>query len=550
MTKPARAAAVLVALLSFPASPIRAQSALEGEWTGGYQHDGEWQWIQVRFEADGEPRARVSIPEQGRMNVPATDLAVHGPRVRFEVSTPDSPRVFEGMLEGDSALVGRYRHGEERGPFRLLRVRAVDPTSLHRYTGTYQLGHGRVLYLFVGEIGGKPELTYVDHGSGRIGRLLARSGDTFFAGPAILKDFPVDVEVAFEKDSQGNISGLFWNSGDKPREYAPKVKLWDREEVRFQSGDITLEGTLFKPLSPGPHPAVILVQGSGPVDRQFYTLQAEYLARHGIAALAYDKRGTGKSGGTHATATFEQLAGDVLAAVGMLRGHSDIRASQIGLHGTSQGGWVAPLAASRSEDVAFISMQGGPGVTPGEQEIYRMSSWLRASEVPEETIQTVMRAWRLAFEFASTGEGAHELDAAVEAARVATAGMRVGVPSAPVALPSPSTDTRKRWYHSLDPAHDPVPVLRKVSVPVLAVFGEFEEMVPIQASIENMRRALQEGGNPDFWVAVLPRAYHGMSVGETGNVTTDMFRMSHLAPGYMDLIRQWILSQVESDRVR
>ncbi len=436
--------------------------------------------------------------------------------------------------------------GEENS----LRVREVEPASLHRYTGTYQLSPGRILYLFVGQIGGKPELTYVDHGSGRIGRLLPRSGDSFFAGPAILKDFPVDVEVVFEQDPQRNVDGLFWRSGDQPREYAPRVKLWEQEEVQFQSGEVTLEGTLFRPLSPGPHPAVILVQGSGPVDRQLYSMYAEHFARHGIAALAYDKRGTGKSGGTHATATFEQLAGDVLAAVGMLRGRSDIRAGRVGLHGTSQGGWVAPLAASRSEDVAFVSMQGGPGVTPGEQEIYRMSSWLRAAGVPEETVQTVMRAWRLAFNFVSTGEGEEELDAAVEAARAATAGMRVGVPPAPVALPSPSTDTRKRWYHFLDPAHDPVRVLRNVSVPVLAIFGEFEEMVPIQVSVENMRRALSEGGNPDFWVAVLPRTYHGMSVGETGNVIKDMFRMSHLAPGHMDLIRQWILLQVESDLVR
>jgi uncharacterized protein len=484
------------------------------------------------------------------MNIPVVDLAIHGSRVRFEVPAPDSSRVFVGMLEGDSALVGSYVHGEERGPFRLLRVRAVDPSSLHRYTGTYQLGPGRVLYLFVGEIGGKPELTYVDHGSGRIGRLLPHSANSFLAGPAILKDFPVDVEVAFEKDPRGNVRGLYWTSRDSLREYAPRMKLWDREEVRFETGEITLEGTLFKPLSVGPHPAVILVQGSGPVDRQFYTLQAEYLARHGIAALAYDKRGTGKSGGTHATATFEQLAGDVLAAVGMLRNRSDILPSHIGLHGTSQGGWVAQLAAARSEDVAFISMQGGPGVTPAEQEIYRMSNWLRASDVPEETIQIAMRAWSRAFEFASTGEGAQELDAAVEAARAATSGMRVGFPPAPVVLPSPTADTRRRWYHFLDPAHDPVPVLRQISVPVLAVFGEFEEMVPIQASIANMRRALKEGGNSDLWVAVLPRAYHGMSVGKTGNVITDMFRMSHLAPGHMDLIRQWILFQVESGRER
>jgi len=145
------------------------------------------------------------------------------------------------------------------------------------------------------------------------------------------------------------------------------------EEVRFRSGDVTLAGTLVLPSSGGPHPAMVLVHGSGNVDRRQweYRSQADFLARQGFAAFIYDKRGVGESGGAwwEADEGFADLAADVLAAVSFVRARPDIRANRIGLLGGSQAGWVMVRAASTSRDVAFLVLESAPAISPAEQEI-------------------------------------------------------------------------------------------------------------------------------------------------------------------------------------
>ena len=127
-----------------------------------------------------------------------------------------------------------------------------------------------------------------------------------------------------------------------------------REEVTFRNGAVSLAGTLTLPSGIKPHPAVVFIHGSGPDSRENYSFYAELFARHGIATLIYDKRGVGASTGDWRRVHFRDLAEDALAGVRLLRSHKDIDASRIGLWGGSNGGWVAPLAASLSNDVAFV----------------------------------------------------------------------------------------------------------------------------------------------------------------------------------------------------
>ena len=132
-----------------------------------------------------------------------------------------------------------------------------------------------------------------------------------------------------------------------------------REVVRFSNGDVQLAGTLISPATRGPHPAVILVHASGAEDREYLLPFARFLIRHGMAVLGYDKRGVGGSTGDWNKASFDDLAGDVVAAFEYLKTRSDIRRDQIGMLGWSQAGWVMPLAATRAKDLAFlISISG------------------------------------------------------------------------------------------------------------------------------------------------------------------------------------------------
>ena len=145
------------------------------------------------------------------------------------------------------------------------------------------------------------------------------------------------------------------------------------EEVTFSSGTITLAGTLSIPAGSGPFPAVVLLTGSGPQDRDSEVLGfrpfkviADHLTGRGIAVLRFDDRGVGGSSGSIVNSTTEEFADDALAAIRVLRQREEIGRSPIGLIGHSEGAIVAAIAASKSADVAFIVWMAGSSVA-GEQ---------------------------------------------------------------------------------------------------------------------------------------------------------------------------------------
>jgi len=140
------------------------------------------------------------------------------------------------------------------------------------------------------------------------------------------------------------------------------ASTFSSEEIHFRAGDNDLAGTLYPPSTPGPHPAIAMVLGSGPRDRNYGgagPALGRHFAQHGYACLAWDKPGVGQSKGDYNLQTFRDRAEEALAAVVYLRGRADIRPDQIGLWGHSQGGMVVPLAASLSDHVAFLIAVAG-----------------------------------------------------------------------------------------------------------------------------------------------------------------------------------------------
>jgi len=148
--------------------------------------------------------------------------------------------------------------------------------------------------------------------------------------------------------------------------------------ITFQNGDVTLAGTLDLPAGEGPFPAIVTTHGSPPLTRNdIYNLYvSHFFVQHGFAVLRYDKRGAGESTGTYpeigietSEVNIEILADDALAGVKFLKNHDRIDPNMIGVSGFSQGGWIAPHAASKSPDVAFVIALSGPTCSIG-QEIY------------------------------------------------------------------------------------------------------------------------------------------------------------------------------------
>ena len=145
-----------------------------------------------------------------------------------------------------------------------------------------------------------------------------------------------------------------------------KDASYHTREVSFGTGTVELSGLLFVPSGPGPHPAVVLIHGSGVSHRDsfWYLSLANFLARRGVMVLLPDKRGCGKSQGEWHTESFDDFAGDALAGVKLLSEQDSVDRDKIGMIGLSQGGWIAPLAASKSRHVAFVITVSGSTATP------------------------------------------------------------------------------------------------------------------------------------------------------------------------------------------
>ena len=153
------------------------------------------------------------------------------------------------------------------------------------------------------------------------------------------------------------------------------------EEISFrnEAQDIDLGGMLFLPEGEGSYPAVVFIHGSGSSrrDNRWYLTMTQYLQANGIAVLLPDKRGSEKSGGSWPSASFEDLSTDAVAAVDFLKTRDDLPITQIGIIGMSQGGFIAPMLASLSPDVAFVVDVVGAAVPIKEQLLFEENNNLR-----------------------------------------------------------------------------------------------------------------------------------------------------------------------------
>jgi pimeloyl-ACP methyl ester carboxylesterase len=180
-----------------------------------------------------------------------------------------------------------------------------------------------------------------------------------------------DADVRFVTDPDENLAYFRWSDDDGIVHAASKSTQqgYHVRELQYDSGGTPMSASLFVPRTAGTHAAAVMIHGSGNSDRDnlWYMWIAHSLVEEGIAVLLPDKRGCGKSGGDWKTASFEDFARDARAAVRATRGETDIDPSRVGLVGISQGGWIAPLAASTLPRLAFLVSVSGATVTPNEQ---------------------------------------------------------------------------------------------------------------------------------------------------------------------------------------
>ena len=363
--------------------------------------------------------------------------------------------------------------------------------------------------------------------------------------------------------TQAGLSGTFFlkhsSQAAAMAEEPPEPLPYAEEEVTFHNAGITLAGTLTLPESGAPHPAVVMITGSGPQNRDEelfgfkpFHMIADHLTRNGVAVLRYDDRGVGGSTGSVSEATTEDFARDVLAAVDFLKNRSDIDPERIGLIGHSEGGIVAPLASSMSDDVAFMVLVAGTSVSGAEILMEQGALIMRASGATEADIEQQIAFQKRTFEAIRSGDGWDELAADLETR------LRESIAEMPDSQRNAITDVdayidaqiqaqltalQTPWLrYFLD--YDPAVTLRTIDTPILALFGELDLQVPPAQNRGPLEQALRDGNHLDYTVRVLPRANHLFITATTGSPTEYATLEKVFVPEFLPLITEWILERV------
>lgn len=310
---------------------------------------------------------------------------------------------------------------------------------------------------------------------------------------------------------------------------------WRFEPISISSPPATLLGDLVLPPGPGPHPAVVLLHGSAHGGREGwnYCSWAVPFLRRGYAVLLFDKRGTGESTGPWMERSFadlDELAADAVAAVDLLAARPEIDAGRIGLSGGSQAGWVALLAAERSERVAFLALRSAPVVSPAEQELQSVAHRMRSGGHDEAAVQHAIAHTRLYFYAVATGQGWEELVAST--ARVAAQ------PWAEIVF-RPETPDDLTWWRG-NHALDPDPLFAALRIPLLALYGGADPIVPPLDNAPRLRALLAEQG-ADATILTFPGADHGLEL-PMGRDATGAWRFPRKAPGALRALDEFLSS--------
>jgi alpha/beta superfamily hydrolase len=383
---------------------------LTGDWVGTVTFAQKPSPMRLHFETKWKNLAgTITIPTERILNSSLTNFKSDSNKFHFELETPSGPINFDGTLN-ENSIQGTLKQNELQGNFEVIHLFSVDPK---KYFGIYEFNPKQHIYIRTWDELGDNQLTFFDD-SEAVGPLYPSTETNFYAGSGLWIPLPTKAQVKFRKDKQGNIQGLTWKESGKEPKFAKRVSPYKEEEITFKNGDIELSGSVVIPSTKGQHPAVILVHGSGPVTRDFYGPLSYVLAQNGIAVLSYDKRGIGKSTGHWLDQSFEDLASDVVAGLNFLKNRKEIQTEKIGLWGISQGGWIIPLVAAQSKDVAFAILVSAAAVTPAEQTLMSTEAEMRVQDLPEDKINEAITETKTQIDSLNSEEAKKEFEAQVE----------------------------------------------------------------------------------------------------------------------------------------
>lgn len=561
-----------------------AQTQIAGDWKGTLNADGNELHLIFHIAADkgGTLSATLDSVDQGANGIPVSSVTLKDNKLSMTVDAVHGS--YEGTVSADgTAIKGTWSQGVEL-ELNLTRAAASAPAAPAAPTAAAAsatpnssgAAAGSAIAgiwggaLNTGDMNLRIVMRFAIATSGLTGELQSpdQSPKWIPADSVTLSGNSLSMEFKTLKGSyqgtigaDGNsISGTFTQLGNPMTLALKRVKdqaalerkrpqnpvkpyPYHEEDVTFSSSaaGVTLAGTLTVPEGKGPFPAVVLISGSGPNDRDEtllghkpFLVLSDYLTRKGVLVLRYDKRGVGKSTGKYSAATTADFADDAEAGLNYLKTRPEADAHHLGLIGHSEGGTIAPIVAARDKDVGFIVLMAGTGV-PGDQILVEQHRLIAlAMGMPPEAVDKEVAQEK---QFIALVEREKD-DAVVE--KEVRAKMGADVSDAQIGtMVKELTSAWFRYFFTYDPATS----LRKVQCPVLVLNGSLDLQVPPQQNLPAIRKALEEGGNQHFEIYELPGLNHLFQPAKSGAPSEYAAIEVTIDPVVLNRIASWVVRQ-------
>ena len=557
-----------------------------GHWEGNITLPMTTLGVRVDLERgmDKSWQGTIDIPVQGLRGSKLNPVKADGAAIVFAMpGIPGDPQFSGRLATNGKTISGEFSQGGQIFPFKLDRkpkpAAAEGETPSRGIPGKGLAGHWQgslkataVVELRLGleitnAISGKPEgvMVSLDQGNARIPitALTEKDGvvhlETKSIGGIFDGKFSSDgSELTGEWKQGGQTMPLVFKRLAKEaklsRPQEPKQPFPYTEEevvVENKTAGVKLAGTLTSPRGAAPHPAVVLITGSGPQNRDEaimghrpFLVLADHLTRQGIAVLRCDDRGVGKSTGVFSKATDADFVEDTLAAVGYLRTRKEIDPKRIGLVGHSEGGIVAPRAAVKSGEVAFIVLLAGVGVPMEELLVQQGQDIARVMGASGEMADRSAVVQRKIFRAIKEEKDPAKAEAAVrQALRDQMVSLsddqRAALGLSDAALDGQIKMVLSPWFRDLV-GYDPRPTLKAVKCPVLAINGEKDLQVAAKENLAAIRDALAAGGNQKVKTVELPGLNHLFQTCQTGAISEYGQIEETLSPTALKLVSDWI----------
>ena len=560
---------VTIILLFLAAATFAHAQDVTGDWQGTLSAGGNELRLVLHItkSADGALKATLDSVDQGANGIPVNAVNLKNSTLNLDVAAVHG--TYEGKVAPDAkTITGTWTQGS---PLPLEFKRAVAPVKTEHklakpsdidgtWMGSLDTGAVKlrvVFHILNAEDGLTATMDSPDQG------MKDLSASSVTRNGASLKIEAKGIGGVFEGTiaaDQSSIDGN-WSQGgsslplllkrvkdqaelELKRPQVPKKPYpYREEEVTYanRTQNVTLAATFTIPQGKGPFPAVLLITGSGPQDRDEsllghkpFLILSDYLTRHGIAVLRADDRGTGKSTGVFSGATTADFSTDTEAGVAYLKTRSEVDPHKIGLIGHSEGGVIAPMVAARNKDVAFIVMMAGTGVTgdqilPAQAEAIAVASGTN----PDEAAKNAAKEKEM-LTLVETEKDQSVLEKELKEK------MAGDVPDAQIGMQI--LQITSPWFRYFL-TYDPASALRKVTCPVLAINGSLDKQVLPDQNLPAIRNALDEAGNKRVEIDELPGLNHLFQTAKTGAPTEYAEIEETMSPVALEKITSWILKQ-------